>query len=107
MGSRLLRRASLTVAALIVVTVPVAAAAETPAVPIPSDPRDPTVQPFTGAPAKAQPYARQLIPRNPYMAPNERSNIHNDAYQTDAYNVAGPLGRDLAVSSTLFGAECA
>ena len=41
------------------------------------------------------------------MAPNERSNIHDDAYQTDAYNVAGPLGRDLQVSSTLFAAECA
>ena len=41
------------------------------------------------------------------MAANERSNIHNDAYQTDAYNVAGPLGRDLEVTSTLFAAECA
>ena len=60
--------------------------------PIPSDPRDPVVQPFTGTPATTeQPYAPQSIPRNPYMAPNERSNIHNDAYQTDAYNVAGPL----------------
>ena len=75
--------------------------------PIPSDPRDPVVQPFTGEPATAQPYAAQSIPRNPYMAANERSNIHNDAYQTDAYNVAGPLGRDPQVTSTLFAAECA
>ena len=41
------------------------------------------------------------------MAANERSNIHNDAYQSDAYNVGGPLGRDLEVTSTLFFAECA
>jgi hypothetical protein len=102
------RRAALTVAALLAVAGPVAAsAASTPAVPIPSDPRDPAVQSFTGTPAIAQPYAAQSIPRNPYMAPNERSNIHNDAYQTDAYNVAGPLGRDPQVTSTLFAAECA
>ncbi len=46
----------------------------------------------------AQPSPPQSIPRNPHMAPNERSNIHDDAYQTDAYNVAGPLGRDLQVT---------
>ena len=108
MHSRLLRRAALTVAALVALAGPVAAsAASTPAAPIPSDPRDPAVQSFTGKAATAQPYAAQSVPRNPYMAPNERSNIHNDAYQTDAYNTAGPLGRDLEVSSTLFAAECA
>jgi hypothetical protein len=107
MRSTLLRRAALT-AALIVLAVPtLAAAASTPAVPIPSDPRDPAVQSFTGTPATAQPYAPQSIPRNPWMAPNERSNIHDDAYQTDAYNGAGPLGRDPQVTSTLFAAECA
>ncbi|MCW2760319.1 MAG: hypothetical protein JWR85_520 [Marmoricola sp.] len=84
-----------------------AVAAATPAVPIPSDPRDPVVQPFTGRAVTAQPYAAQQIPRNPHMAANELSNIHNDGYQTDAYNVAGPLGRDPKVSSTLFAAECA
>jgi hypothetical protein len=102
------RRAALAVAAVLAVGGPVAAsAASTPAVPIPSDPRDPAVQSFTGTPATAQPYAAQSIPRNPYMAPNEHSNIHNDAYQTDTYNVAGPLGRDPQVTSTLFAAECA
>ncbi len=103
-----LRRTALALAALLALTVPVAAAAaSTPAVPIPGDPRDPVVTAFTGTPATAQPYAPQTVPRNPYMAPNERSNIHNDAYQTDAYNVAGPLGRDPEVTSTLFAAECA
>ena len=28
-------------------------------------------------------------PRHPFMAPNGRSNIHNDAYQTDTYRVRG------------------
>src|SRR3954451_19462996 len=108
MHSRMLRRGLLGAVVLLLVAAPVASsAASTPAVPIPSDPRDPAVQGFTGKATTAQPYAAQSIPRNPYMAPNERSNIHDDAYQTDAYNVAGPLGRDLEVSSTLFAAECA
>src|SRR6476661_8618112 len=108
MRSTLLRRTTLGLAGIVALTVPAAAFAQTPAVPIPSDPRDPVVQPqFTGAPAKAQPYAAQSIPRNPFMAPNERSNIHDDAYQTDAYDVAGPLGRDPQVTSTMFAAECA
>src|ERR1700754_2239762 len=107
MDSTFVRRAAFTSAAVIALAVPVAASAQTPAAPIPSDPRDPAVQSFTGKPATAEPSAAQSIPRNPHMAPNERSNIHNDAYQTDAYNVAGPLGRDPEVSSTLFAAECA
>ena len=78
-----------------------------PAVPIPSDPRGATVPTYTGSPAKPRPYAAQRIPRNPYMAANENSNIHGDAYQTDAHNRSGPLGRDLQVTSTMFAAECA
>jgi hypothetical protein len=45
-------------------------------------------------------------PRHPFMAPNGRSNIHDDAYQTDTYRFAGPLG-DGAEVSTLFTRECA
>jgi hypothetical protein len=41
------------------------------------------------------------------MAPNGRSNIHDDAYQTDAYTWAGPLGRRLRVRSTFLVGECA
>ncbi len=107
MDSRL-RRTALALAVVLALTTPlVAHAAAIPAVPIVSDPRDPVVQPFTGHAATAQPYAAQQIPHNPQMAANEFSNIHNDAYQTDAYNVAGPLGRDPKVTSTLFAAECA
>ena len=41
------------------------------------------------------------------MAPNGRSNLHNDAYQTDSYRWAGPLGNRLAATSALFSRECA
>ena len=37
------------------------------------------------------------------MAPNGRSNVHNDAYQTDTYRYAGPLGRDMRSYSQAFG----
>ena len=47
------------------------------------------------------------VPQHPYLARNGASNIHNDAYQTDAYNAPGPLGRDPEVTSTMFAAECA
>jgi hypothetical protein len=45
-------------------------------------------------------------PRNPFMAPNGRSNIHDDAYMTDTYTVGGPLGRNVQVSSAFFLREC-
>jgi hypothetical protein len=41
------------------------------------------------------------------MAPNGRSNIHDDAYQTDSYLGPGPLGNAPEVLSTLQVAECA
>ncbi len=108
MRSTFTARSALALAVATALLVPaVAAAAGTPAVPIPSDPRDPAVRAFTGSAVAARPYARQTIPRNPHMAANERSNIHGDAYQTDAGNTAGPLGRDLQVTSTLLASECA
>ncbi|MBB6629052.1 hypothetical protein H5V45_17125 [Nocardioides sp. KIGAM211] len=41
------------------------------------------------------------------MAANGRSNIHDDAYQSDAGPTRGPLGRSPEVVSTLFSQECA
>jgi hypothetical protein len=41
------------------------------------------------------------------MAPNGRSNLHNDAFQTDSYRGAGPLGRGTAVNSISEVADCA
>ncbi|HET7350663.1 MAG TPA: hypothetical protein VFJ28_06980 [Marmoricola sp.] len=106
-----LRRTALALTSTLVLAAPVAAGAAedpgVPAVPIPSDPRGAFVRPFTGQPAEARPYDDQQVPQHPFMAPDENSNIHNDAYQTDANNRPGPLGRNLQVTSTLFAAECA
>jgi hypothetical protein len=41
------------------------------------------------------------------MAANGRSNLHNDAYQTDTYRWAGPRGRNMERLSTFMGSECA
>ena len=41
------------------------------------------------------------------MAPNDRSELHNDAYQTDANVGPGPLGRGMERLSTLQFADCA
>ena len=42
------------------------------------------------------------------MAANGRSNVHDDAYMSDTYAGAGPLGRNTGVSSTYLvpGTEC-
>jgi hypothetical protein len=61
---------------------------------------------FSGSPATADPHRRVRVPRHPRMARNQASNIHNDAYQSDAYNRAGPLGTGLETRSALFVREC-
>jgi hypothetical protein len=86
------------------------ASAQTPGVPvlpIPGDPLGFTVAPFEGAPAVPNAIGGvSTPPQNPFMAPNGRSNIHNDAYMTDTYRVSGPLGDGPEISS-LFARECA
>ncbi len=86
------------------------AAAQTPGlpvVPIPGDPQGSSVAPFEGTTAIPNPVgATTAPPQNPFMAPNGRSNIHNDAYMTDTYRVPGPLGDGSEISS-LFSRECA
>jgi hypothetical protein len=74
------------------------------AIPIPSD--NGTVPSFSGTPATPHPVSAPAPPRHPHMAPNERSNIHDDAYQTDTYRGVGPLGNGIKVTSTLFSADC-
>ncbi len=83
------------------------ASAATPAAPIPNDPGNALLVPFTGAPAVAHPLPAQPTPQHPFMATNGGSNIHNDAYQTDAYARSGPMGHAMTVTSTLLGQECA
>jgi hypothetical protein len=41
------------------------------------------------------------------MEINDRSNLHNDAYQSDAGTTPGPLGYSPKVQSTLYSQECA
>jgi hypothetical protein len=88
---------------------PGAAGAQTagiPPTPIPGDP-SPSSPPFEGSSAQPRPIGGvSEPPQHPFMAPNERSNIHNDAYMTDAYRVSGPLG-DGPELSTFFARECA
>src|SRR5262245_49727584 len=46
------------------------------------------------------------VPQNPFLAPNGRSNLHDDAYQTDTYDIRGPSGRNMSVNSTFFQRNC-
>ncbi|HEX8207066.1 MAG TPA: hypothetical protein VF587_13480, partial [Solirubrobacteraceae bacterium] len=63
---------------------------------------------FIGEPATPQPIdAPPLAPRHPYLAPNGRSNIHDDAYMTDAYEGPGPLGRGTTRRDVFHARDCA
>jgi hypothetical protein len=85
------------------------AAAQTPGVPvlpILGDPNGAAATPFEGSPGSSSPVAGgPAPPRNPFMAPNPRNNIHDDPYMTDTYRWGGPLG-DGPEISTLFAREC-
>jgi hypothetical protein len=73
---------------------------------IPEDPTAGGVEQFVGTAAVPHPIKAKLPPRHPFMAPNGRSNLHDDAYQTDAYRQAGPLGHDMSRTSTFLSHEC-
>jgi hypothetical protein len=73
---------------------------------IPGDAASSGLPEFIGSPAKAHRVRGQRVPRHPFMAPNGRSNLHDDAFQTDSYRRAGPLGPDITTSSALFSADC-
>lgn len=76
-----------------------------PAIPIPSDASRSQVSPYAGGPAPRRGMKTFSVPRHPFMAPNGRSNIHNDPYMTDSYAWAGPVGRKPVVTSTWLGLE--
>lgn len=77
------------------------------AIPIPEGPGASTLPAFTGSAATPRPAKGTTVPQNPFMAPNGRSNLHDDAYMTDAYEQSGPLGHATARTSTFLGRECA
>jgi hypothetical protein len=94
MRRRMLRRTFLLSGALLGIAVPGLASAD----PIPERPTASSIPEFTGAPWTPQPLTlldAPTPPRHPFMAPNDRSNLHDDAYQTDTANWPGPLGRDM------------
>src|SRR5438874_8553086 len=90
-----------------VLAVVLALAAPAHATPIPNDPFAAPVPTFVGAPATPRSVPAPAVPQHPYMAPNGRSNIHDDAYQTDTYQGLGPLGRRTGTTSAFGNGECA
>src|SRR4051794_1921002 len=103
------------IASLALLAMPPAAGAQTPGAPPPPIPQGPMagdIKPFNGKPAKPDPFSLPSVPRNPFMAPNGLSNLHDDAYQTDTYLWSGPLGRRTRTQSAFYVApgiarECA
>ncbi len=98
----------LTALALALPGVVPSATATTAVAPIPPSPTDFLVPSFEGAPATARPIPHRRLPQHPFLAGNGRSSMHNDAYSSDAYEVSGPLGTNLEVTSASYGIrECA
>ena len=75
--------------------------------PIPEGPDADSAPSFIGRSAQQKPVAAPVPPRHPSMAPNERSNLHVDAFQTDTNSTPGPLGRQMQRTSTFQQADCA
>jgi hypothetical protein len=90
----------LLVALMLLIAAPIALAD-----PIPES--DTSAQEFFGAPATQNPvFDIPEAPRHPFMAPNQRSNIHSDAWQTDTNRLPGPLGRNMTRVSASHTADC-
>ena len=67
---------------------------------IPSVPPPPSLPALSGHAFQGKPIRHaSKAPRNPYLARNPNSNIHNDSWMTDAYRRAGPLGSNLQATS--------
>jgi hypothetical protein len=98
-----------TLAVVVMVAWVPAAAGQTPGapvLPISGDPMGGSVTPFEGNTAVPNPVdGGPAPPRNPFMAPNPRNNIHDDPYMSDTYRLPGPLG-DGDEPSALFFREC-
>src|SRR5436305_1093764 len=99
-------RGILTIVALAIpLVLPQIAQAGVPAQPIPQG--STSAPSFIGSTATPNPVAAPEPPRDPFMAPNGKSEIHVDAYQSDANSWSGPLGSNMTVNSTFQSAECA
>ncbi len=103
---RLVRTAALT--ALLAVTSPGLALAQSPPQPIPST-NIPPAPTYVGSPASPKPIEGiPAIPQNSFTAPNGSSEIHNDEWQSDIYRYGGPLGKDPQTFSSYLapGRDC-
>src|SRR3954467_7842755 len=93
-------RKALLAVLLVLIAAPAAIADPTPE-------SDTSAQAFFGAPATQNPiFGIPAAPRHPFMAPNERSNLHTDAWQTDTNRLPGPLGRSMTRVSASHTADC-
>ncbi|MGO4257641.1 hypothetical protein [Marmoricola sp. RAF53] len=102
------RLIALTVLAALLSLVPIQYASANGLLPIPSLPTDFLTSSFSGTPATANPLPHEPIKQNPHLSANGTNSMHNDAYASDAYEVSGPLGRNLQVRSATYGvSECA
>ncbi len=79
--------------------------------PLPSGPGRYLVPEFVGSPATPNRLPPAGVPQHPFMAPNGRSNMHNDVYISATHDPAGPSGNDLQVTSAaksrFVGGQCA
>lgn len=86
--------------AVLVLALAVATSALAAPPPIPQNQADLAgLKQFSGHGAKKHPIKAPRIPRHPFMAPNGRNAVHNDAYQSDTYRNSGPLGPNMSVFS--------
>ncbi len=92
------------VLALVVLTTGVVVVLPDGWLPIPPGPGLLVTPSYVGAPATAQPVTVE-VPRNPAMAPNGTSSMHDDAWASDTYTWGGPLGVDPQVDTAWFGIE--
>jgi hypothetical protein len=100
---RAVRKTLLSVVAAAALALPSAAIADDP---IPES--DTSAPSFLGAPATQNPvFGIAEAPRHPFMAPNERSNLHTDAWQTDTNRTPGPLGLGMSRVSAAHFSDCA
>jgi hypothetical protein len=99
--------AGLIIVALTLWSAPAFAEGVTPT-PIPQNPSDLAAVPeFVGSATTPQLVRAPTVPQNPFMAPNGRSNLHDDAYMTNTYVWSGPLGKNMQTLSTFQSADCA
>jgi hypothetical protein len=92
---------------VVALAVPGTAVSGVPPQPIPEGPGAASLPQFIGSPVKAKQVSAPDVPAHPFMAPNGRSNIHDDPYMTDSYTWLGPLGNGMQRLSTYQQADCA